>query len=119
MLICSSYLSTLAYKFMQGIPFFDYKVAQENLDILLQSPDFTASQEYVILLEQHKKNLTETYQQYGSNIKQLSELTKKFEKTKLEIRKLMVLHRKRVKQFQKKTTATVHKPEDMNSTNPS
>lgn len=102
---------------MQGIPFFDYKVTQENVDELLQSVDFTASREYVILLEQHKKNLTETYQQYGSNIKELSELIKKFEKTKLEIRKLMVLHRKRIKQFQKKTAPVVHKSEDMNSTN--
>lgn len=103
---------------MQGIPFFDYKVAQENLDKLLQSPDFTASREYAILLEQHKKNLTETYQQYGSNIKELSELTKRFEKTKLEIRRLMVLHRKKIKQFQKKSAPAVHKPEDINSANP-
>lgn len=104
---------------MQGIPFFDYKVLQENLDQLLQAPDFTASQEYIALLEQHKKNLTETYRQYGSSLKELSELTKKFEKIKLDVRKLMVLHRKKIKQLQKKPSGVVHKLQDMHSPNPS
>ncbi|MCP9751976.1 hypothetical protein [Ferruginibacter sp. HRS2-29] len=92
---------------MQGIPLFDYKIMQEQLSSLLESPAPGASAEDIAAIAARKKKLTEIYKKYGSSFDEISSLTRQFRKMKIEVRQLMSLRQKKIKVQIKKTVLSV------------
>ena len=96
-------------RFMQGIPFFNYKILIEHLDKMLSMPDSMVSEEERTVINAYRKNVTDTYQRYSSVIGEISLLTKEFEKNKIDVRRLMSLRQKKIKQLQKKSSVVGNK----------